>query len=170
MSKRSAQKVKEQARRHAYLLLHHYLELCKKAGLVHFTPILAISNNPSEAIRLECEKRKINFVVVARRKLSKAQKFMMASTTEYCVKNCKCTVIILKEESAIEAFDELSAEELKVEKEEEEGRAPSVLEEVIVVPDAQGAEVYGLTRAAEKKEKEEETETYAIGKKRSHSA
>jgi len=87
--------------------------------------ILAISNNVGEMIIEQVKDKKIDFLVIGRRGISKLKRIFVGSTSRYCVEHAPCNVIVVKGDWAA---DEEHASKQEVINEEERERQRRISE------------------------------------------
>jgi len=89
------QDAKENRKRGYRSLMRTYGRICEDRG-INYTSIIAISNNVGEMICQAVEKKHIDFLVLGRRGMGKIKRWFLGSTSQYCMENAKCNVVVVK--------------------------------------------------------------------------
>jgi len=89
-------------------LLKIYGRICQERG-IPYTSIIAIAAHAGEMICQAVEKKKIDFLILGRRRtgMDKFKRFLMGSTSKYCLKNAHCKVIVVPRETRLTPAEEL---------------------------------------------------------------
>jgi len=77
-------------------LLGKYAENCRVAGVKNYHTVLGRGSHVGEVICKAVEKKKIDYLIVGRRGMSKIKRLFIGSTSKYCLEHASCSVIVMK--------------------------------------------------------------------------
>jgi len=108
-------------------LLRKYGLLAKNAGVKNLSLIMGESNHVGDLLCRIVEEKSIDVLVVGRRGMGTLKRLLVGSTSEYCVENAPCTVMVIKGESGPAEEHVSKKEVLEL---EEQARMEKEMEEV----------------------------------------
>jgi len=89
---------KELAKKEGRGILRNYEALCKINGVSQYHLILSLSEHAGEMICQAVQLKKADFLFLGRRGLGKFTRWIVGSTSRYCVEHADCNVLVTKGE------------------------------------------------------------------------
>eukprot|EP01112_Ceratiomyxa_fruticulosa_P016910 TRINITY_DN517_c0_g1_i4.p1 TRINITY_DN517_c0_g1~~TRINITY_DN517_c0_g1_i4.p1 ORF type:complete len:194 (-),score=41.30 TRINITY_DN517_c0_g1_i4:280-861(-) len=109
--------------------LAKYADLAKAAGVKNYQTILVNGFHAGEAICSTAEDKKVNYLVIGRRGLSKIKRIVFGSTSSYCLEHAPCSTITIKMPPELESQSlGLSSSTTPINKKDLSEKHPSLLD------------------------------------------
>lgn len=114
------QQVQRDVKAHGISLVKHFIRLAHTEGIqktrVH--GVVGTSPHAGEMLCQAVEKKGIDILVIGRRGMGALKRFVMGSTSKYCVEHADCDVLVIKHR--LSPTEEHASKELVVQEEEAE--------------------------------------------------